>query len=319
VKKYLDDLKTALNETKRFTEAEINDIVADHEEMIGEALASGLAEADIESKFGNPRKVAADLLESKGGASVREPKPESAKAIFAGVPPSGTIGITIRLASDDVSITAETRDDVAVYCDRSVPAERYEIGFLDKEFVIRMKKGDVGTWFHRGAIAFDVRIPLAMSVGDVLFQQASGDYAIAGVKAASLKINTASGDGDIADGSFERIEIGAVNGDLRLARLIVGDVSISQVSGDLSVMHLVCEGDLSFTSTSGDVEIVDSVCANAIFHTVSGDFEGTEFYPETIAFHSVNGDVEINNADRSRPITVKSSKTVSGTIRIREK
>ncbi len=319
MKKYLEDLKTALNESKRFTEAEIKDILADHEEMINEALHSGLAEADIESKFGNPRKVAADLTESCGSRHAKESKREDDAPVFAQVPPNGTVHLTFKLPSEDVTITAEARDDVAVFVEGDAPADRYEIGFFGNEFVIRPKKNEFRGWFRRGTLSFDVRIPGRMTVGDVVFQQASGDYKIDGVKAGKLKINTASGDGEIVDGSIDLIDIASVNGDLRMERLIIGTVSISQVSGDLSIEHTVCEGDLEIGSTSGDVEILDTTCANATFHTVSGDLEGTEFYPVTLRFNSVSGDVNIENTDRTRTIQVKTSNSISGTIHISEK
>lgn len=319
MKKYLDDLKTALNETRRFSEAEIRDILADHEEMIGEALRSGLSEADIESKFGSPRKVAADLLESCGEKRGSERPKDASGAVFSAVPPARKIEVSIKLASDDVELVAEARADVAVFVDGAAPSDRYEIGFEGNEFYVRMKKGERGGWFNRGARRFDIRIPADLEIGDIAVQQASGDYRVNGIKAETLKINIASGDGDIADGAFERIDVASVNGDLKLTRLIVETLSVSQVSGDLCVEHLVGEGDMTFTSTSGDIEIVDSTCRNAVFHTVSGDLDGTEFYPESIELHSVSGDVEINNADKSRPIAVKSTKSLSGTIRIREK
>ncbi|MFA5007139.1 MAG: DUF4097 family beta strand repeat-containing protein [Candidatus Izemoplasmatales bacterium] len=319
MKKYLDALKTALSETKRFSETEINDILADHEEMIGEALRSGLSEADIETKFGSPRKVAADLVESCGAKRDRDEPKDASGAVFAAVPPEKKIDIAIRLASDDIDLVAESRADIAVFVDGRISMDRYEIGFSGHEFYVRMKKGEKGGWFDRGARRFDIRIPSDLEVGDIVIQQASGDYKVAGIKAATFKINIASGDGTIADGAFERVDIASVNGDIRIAHLIVGTLFVTQVSGDLDVEHLVCEGDMTFASTSGDIAIVDSTCRHAVFHTVSGDLEGTEFYPESIELHSVSGDVEINNADRSRPIAVKSTKSLSGTIRIREK
>jgi len=319
VKQYLNDLKTALSESKRFTEAEINDILADHEEMISEALASGLAETEIETKFGNPQKVATDLIDSCGAKHAKDSKREDGAAVFTGVPPAGVINLTFRLASEDITITAEARDDIAVFAEGDAKVDLYEIGFVGNEFVIKMKKNQFRGWFQRGELSFDVRIPGRMEVGEVIFQKASGDYKIDGVKAAKLRINIASGDGEISDGSIEQIDIASVNGDLKMERLILGAVSINQVSGDLVIEHVVCEGDLEIGSTSGDVEIIDTTCANASFHTVSGDLEGSEFYPATIKLNSVSGDVNIENTDRTRTIQVKTTHSISGSIRISEK
>jgi len=308
-----------LNETKRFSEADIDEILADHEEMIREALASGLAENDITNKFGDAAKVAADLAADACGRKRTEERGNRTESqAFAGVPPSGALTLTFKLASEDLSVVAEDRSDLVVTCKGNAPLSRYEIGFDGHEFRIKRIERDASGWFRRGSMSFDVRVPASTVLEDVVLQAASGDYVFTSLRAKSLKVNTASGDGCVDDGSFDSMKIASVNGDLRLDKLIAGDIAVVQVSGDLSVSHLVGEGTIQIVSTSGDVQITDSTCVDAVFHTVSGDLEGKEFYPETIEIRGISGDVDIDNADKTRPIRVKSTKSISGTIRIRQ-
>jgi len=57
MKKYLEDLRQELVKQK-LTNKEIEEIMADHEEMIRTAMEEGLSEEEIKAKFGQPKQVA---------------------------------------------------------------------------------------------------------------------------------------------------------------------------------------------------------------------------------------------------------------------
>ena len=62
MKKFLKDLENELKKMK-INSNEIKEILADHEEMMNEALKEGLSEEELATKFGNPAKLAQDLFE----------------------------------------------------------------------------------------------------------------------------------------------------------------------------------------------------------------------------------------------------------------
>lgn len=316
MKKYLENLKTALNKLK-FGEQEIADILRDHEEMIGEAIAGGLAEQDIEQKFGSPEKVAHDLSDMcRHGETASDPSINGWKPAGTFALPEKMFNVSLRLASEDLTVEKGEGSEIAVFVKGYGPLDLFEIGFFDGEFVVRRKARSTSSWFHREGLDFLIRFPANAKIGTVSQHTASGDFVYAGLACEGIEVNTASGDGFIHDCACQRFQFHAVNGDLHFVDVTCIDVSIGQVSGDVRFEHLHCAGDIEITNTSGDVTLIDSECKHAMFRTVSGDLEGTEFYPESVELRSVSGDISIQNKDSLRKIIVTSAKSVSGSVRI---
>ena len=57
MKIFLQNLEDELKKNN-LNEEEINDIIADHSEMIESAISEGLSDEDLEQKFGNPKDLA---------------------------------------------------------------------------------------------------------------------------------------------------------------------------------------------------------------------------------------------------------------------
>ncbi len=316
MKKYLEDLETALNKLG-FGDHEIADILRDHEEMINEALAGGLAEADIEQKFGNPEKVAKDISDMcKHGEPAGDPEADGWKLTGTFAVPEGTFNVQFRLASEDLTVEKGEVTEITVFSKGQGQTDQFEIGFVDNDFTIRRKTKSVSSWFHRDGLDFLVRFPEKAKIGTIHQHSASGDFVYSGIAGEAIEVNTASGDGFIRDCACQKIQFHAVNGDLHFADVTCIDVTIGQVSGDVRFERLHSAGDIEINNTSGDVTVQDSECKRASFHTVSGDLEGTEFYPETVELRSVSGDISIKNKDITRKITVTVAKSLSGSVRI---
>ncbi|MFH0992927.1 MAG: DUF4097 family beta strand repeat-containing protein [bacterium] len=316
MKKYLEDLKTALNELG-FGEQEIADILRDHEEMITEAIAGGLAEQDIEQKFGSPEKVAHDLSDMcRHGDIAADPSTEGWNPAGKFAVPDEKFNVLFRLASEDLTVEKGEGSEIAVFTKGRGSLDQFEFGFFDGQFVVRRKSKTTSSWFHREGLDFLIRIPANAKVGTISQHTASGDFVYSGVTSEGIEVNTASGDGFIRDCACQNFAFHAVNGDLHFVDVTCIDMTIGQVSGDVRFERAHCTGDIEINNTSGDVTLLDSECKRAFFHTVSGDLEGTEFYPESVELRSVSGDISIHNKDFTRKIIVTSAKSVSGSVRI---
>ncbi|MCK7486632.1 MAG: hypothetical protein MZU97_14840 [Bacillus subtilis] len=72
---------------------------------------------------------------------------------------------------------------------------------------VRMKKGERGGWFNRGARPFDVRVLAQTELGTGPVPAGQRRLWRLRHQGGEARINTASGDGAVRDGSFDRIEI----------------------------------------------------------------------------------------------------------------
>jgi len=315
---YVEDLKKALQALK-IDSAEINDILADHEEMIREAKAQGLSDEEILSKLGDPAKVAqdiADLCEHKRPEKVSNPNDHSA-GVFK--PGNDLINLTIQLVSEDIQVEADGGTTIRVTYEGNIPLDYYEIGLNGNHFVLKRLNKHFGFTLRSSNMEFHVLVPQSMKVGTTAISGVSGDYNLDGLRTETLNCNSTSGDGLLKDIKAKNVKISSVSGDVSLNQIVSHDMLLSEVSGDANINQCKVEQTFDINTVSGDLKVTDSSCATANFRTVSGDLQGTEFYPEVVEMKSVSGDIFIRNHDASKSVNVRSARSVSGTVRIEVK
>lgn len=320
MKKYLKDLEAELRKNN-LSEAEIKDILADHEEMIQSAVEEGLTDEDLEKKFGSPKDVAEELSQftekeekTKGRESKRTMNTKEFTEISEGY------NVSIELINEDVRFETTDEEKISVTYNGHRDFEDYKVAFENNTFYLTSPKrsGIFNFRGDRGDHGFVVQLP-KIKVGDFKIKEISGDIDLANVQAKSFILETTNGDSELQNFKVEEFKTHTVNGDVDIEGLVANAATISQVSGDFSMKNVKVDGDISVNTVSGDVEIENVSCKEFALRSVSGDVEAQEFYPESIILNSVSGDVDIVNSDASRPITVKHKKSISGDIEIRVK
>jgi len=108
MKKFLKNLEEELKK-KNINDEEIEEILADHQEMIESAINEGLTDEELEAKFGNPEQVAEELSQftDKEGEKVEK---ENDNKIFNGV--SDNYEIEIGLLSEDIDIKIHDKEEI---------------------------------------------------------------------------------------------------------------------------------------------------------------------------------------------------------------
>lgn len=315
---YIDELKQELK--KHHVQQEtIDDIVADHEDMIREAMAEGLNEDELNKKFGDPAKLASELAQTT-------PKEDSTKKA-TGEPwkklmhNGSELKTDIKLVNEDILVRLDDEADIRVYLLDGTPRlEDYTCKIeADTLFFHAPKHLRTSIFaFHQKDPLFEIRIPKQMVLSLFKMQTVNGDATLEGVNATLIEAGTTNGDLSIEGGVFGKTKVNTVNGDVCIANATLDAFIGSAVSGDVSVKNSNIKGDLILNSVSGDAEVQDCDADYAELSTVSGDLNGVEFYPKRLALKSVSGDIEIKNR-RTDNVEIVRKSTVSGSISIRSR
>ena len=326
--KFLKDLEKELKKLK-INDKDIKEILEDHEEMIEAAKKEGLNEEQIELKFGNPGKLAKDILSETKSTKVKK------EYIFEDVDScvevdtsdynlvktfpviSGKMCADIALVSDELSFTTYEGESIQVYENGVKDIDDYTISFDKEEFILKRDRKIKVFSFSSKSGKFLVLVPNNVEIKGFAYKTVSGDAKLNAITTKTFKIKTTSGDIDATNIASEDIKISTVSGDIEMAKLKGQSFEVSLVSGDLEVKKAVVDGTMYFHSVSGDIDLLEVECQEAILKTVSGDLEGKEFYPNEVTLKSISGDIDIENSDSSREIIVKSSKSVSGEVNIK--
>jgi|GEM_PF-380590 len=319
MKKYLEDLRTELKK-KHVNEEEIDEILHDHEEMIDEALAEGLSEADIATKFGDPFQVAADIAAMNKGVETGAPaENRGSEGLWKSFAVSSDpLKCIIKLVEEDIEYEVGDTDQLLVYHFGTFDENRYTLSCDGGEFNLFRNHGMDFKWnpFHRDDTRFVVVFPAHAVISSLFHTSVSADFQFTGLTVKDIQINTTSGDAKVARMVAETLKLSTVSGDVSLSALSADSMNLSMVSGDMNLNNAIVEKELRVNTVSGDLKVSDVSAKDAIFSTVSGDLDATEFYPSTIRFSSVSGDITVKNSDASRRIEILSKKSVSGDIRI---
>jgi len=317
MKKYLKDLETELK-NNNLSDEEIEEIIADHEEMIESAIKEGLSDEELEAKFGDPKAVAEELADFSEKAEEKtedEEVKEGKKIEFSEV--SDEYNVEISLINEDFKVRLHEKDSIVVELVGRIKVDRYDIGFKDNTFYLRRKKGiEIRSYFERNAKKeFIIYLPKSKSILRFRLKVVNGDGVINNISTSDFVVGTNNGDIKIKEIETKGLSINTINGDLVLDQINCDNFKLSLISGDIKAMNVKIKNDLNCNTVSGDMALINVECDNVNLRTVSGDVVGNEFYPNTISLVSVSGDVKIMNTKKT-DINFKKKKSVSGDIRI---
>lgn len=315
MKTFLNDLKNEL--TKRnFNSLEIEEILADHLDMMETAKAEGLSESELVEKFGDPAHLAADLEETRSEEESGKKQGTSEYKHLTSFPVlEGDFDVEIQLVSEDVHYEVHDEERIEVHGKR-IKTEDFDITFQHGTFTLKRIKEGLRFSFGRTDGKFLVRVPRNNASKRFSIKMVSGDMDLGQCHTEQLDVHTTSGDITICDLKVGKASLHTVSGDLELKKGTFEHLQLSMVSGDVELEHIDITGSLDCNTVSGDLDVEHSQSGEFYFKTVSGDCDGKEFYPETLTVQSVSGDVSIKNKEKKREIQVKKKKALSGDVKI---
>lgn len=316
MKTFLNALKKELKK-RNFSSKDIAEILSDHEEMIETAKTEGLSEDELASKFGDPSKLADDLLAAKpievhkGGISV------DGYTLLQTFPVlDNEFDVHIALVNEDIKYQIHDAQQIEVHYKNIQDTDDYTVTFENNEFVLKRDKPKLNFSFSRESRKFIVKVPQNISSKKFILKLVSGDAKLEGIQTEAFEINTTSGDVKLFSFTANAAKFHTVSGDVTLEQGTIESLDLSMVSGDCKMNHTNISGDVQCNTVSGDMKAEECEAGNLNFKTVSGDCKGKNFYPKTVSLRSVSGDVKIKNEDHTREIKVLKSKALSGKVKI---
>lgn len=318
MKKFLNDLRRELND-RHVKPEDIEEILADHEEMIKTALAEGLSEDDIAKRFGDPAKLADELADTPAAQPVEGASPEGFQPWKAFPADGSRLSVDIRLVDEDIVIQTGDHPDIRILKKGKTKTDDYEVAVEKGTFTLKAPKLSGSLFFgsHRASdLCFLVEFPKETRLDAVKFVTVSGDSSLLGLAMTDLSADTTSGDLCVRGLGAKDVRWNAVSGDINAEDSAFASLAATLVSGDLQMKNIQVAGNLRVHTVSGDARAEDCTSGETELETVNGDVFGKEFYPESLRAKTVSGDVVLENRD-SRRIRVVSTKSVSGEIIIR--
>jgi len=319
VNQFLEELKKELKK-QNISDAEMNDILSDHEEMLREAMEEGLSEEDIRTKFGDPSKIAEELKASTEASEEHE-KVGDYRLYKTFEVPTEDFSMTIEFINEDAEFGLSESGNIEILYQGRPELEKYTFQYENNHLLIhspRNLRSGFTLFLSKTKSAFKILLP-KKKIQTAVFHSVNGDFCIKNLNIGSLALKNTNGDLCIKDIVTENVKLDTVNGDVQLSNLIATELKFSTISGDVALNNVDVSGPFDVNTVSGDFDANQVRCGKCYFHAVSGDFDGKEFYPEEISLQSVSGDISIHNSDASRPIHVAQKKSVSGDINITSK
>ncbi len=303
---YIENLKKELDK-RALSTLEKNDIINDHKEMIEEAIADGLSEQDLESKFGSPKQVAEALADER---VVETPL----KKTFCFSTSSSVIDVNVHLVNEDVEISISNDDDIHVHFETEKYMDKYDVIFANDHLVVKHKEKT--TFFEDETNQLiTISLPKELKIKACDYHNVNGDTTMEHMHMDYVKCSVVNGDIAMKHMIVSTLKLNTVGSDATLEHMTIDAMDLSQVSGDLDMVHTHIKHSFNMGTVSGDVDLNDVTCDDVNVNTVSGDVDGHEFYPNTLKFRSISGDVTIHNKQKSDIKIVKQS-SVSGDINI---
>ncbi len=317
MKKFLEDLRHEL-EKRKVDSKTIDEIIADHEEMIENAVEEGVSEEDLESKFGNPEQLAEEIFEDQACEGESEDERDKKLVLWQEFnPESNEIDIETSIVNDDIEIILADTDKIQVYWIKNHHQENYILTYDGKTLTLSDKRKNFRFYISniRRNIKFRIVLPEGTMINDFNHHGTNSDVVCRNLKIDQFKINTTNGDFMIDNVTAGKTDWHSVNGDFKTRKSNFDSLVANMVSGDISMENTTVKNDLEIGTVSGDVNIRNSQARELDYHTVSGDFSGRNFMVDEVSLRSVSGDISIHNDDK-RPIAIIKKKTVSGDISI---
>lgn len=305
---YIKALKKELD-NKQLSENEKEDIIKDHEEMIQEALADGLAEADLEKRFGSPEQVASELESQSDNEIVED-------SVYDFSITAEDLKITIGLVNEDFNLSTSNDENLHVSFSEPHDKDKYDVSFDNNHLIVK-RKNDLKLFSFNKNVnqRITVTVPHKHEVSKFALNMVNGDIDLKHMNMATATISVVNGDVNFNHFSIDQLKLNAVGGDAMLNQMSLTDCHVSLVSGDLEATHVDVQHQLTISTVSGDARLEHSTCESLQYHSVSGDLSGKEFYPKSIKFDSISGDVKINN-EKKTDINIIKSSSISGKINI---
>ena len=324
MKKFLDDLAKELKRLK-MNKKEMDEILADHKEMIKQAQEEGLTDEEITNKFGDPKQLAGDLYTDSNEPTMdynKEMGSEETKGyelVKSFTMVDSLKNVSVKLVSEDVKYYTHNDDSIQVYFKNVKDPSKYDITLDKGTFSLKKESGVKVFSFNLNSDSkVIIVVPKNLKFDKFSFVTVSGDASITQVKSNELKLKSTSGDMNLDVIEIVEGSIGTVSGDFNIQNLRVQkELNLSAVSGDFKINDGKSQGDVIINTVSGDFNIENFSCNYASVKTVSGDLNGKEFYPNKVDLRSVSGDIEIHNFDLLKPIEIGRKRSVSGDITIK--
>ena len=328
--KFLKDLEKELRKHK-VNPKEIEEILADHKEMIEAAKQEGLSDDEISLKFGDPLKVATEIYEDSKTEDTEidfnlgdvdslakfDTDDFNFVKAFTLVPEG--LDLNFSLVNDDLIFSDYDGEGIKIYEKGIKDLDDYEFTLNDNQFTLKRKSTKkvfkVITFSSNGG-KFLVLVPKGLKSKSFNFHTVSGDVVINQLIVNDFRLKSTNGDIELSNIDLGEAKFSLVNGDVEIQGMKATSFDVSLVNGDIEIEKAQVKGNMQFNSVSGDVELKEVECDTASFKTVSGDVEGKNFYVNELSLKSISGDVNIDNDDKSREIIVKSKKTLSGDVKI---
>ena len=316
MKTFLQNLEDELKKNN-LNEEEINDIIADHSEMIESAISEGLSDEDLEQKFGNPKDLADELSQFTEKDNKKGTKKEKKTFEFAEV--SEHYNVEITLVNDDVLFESNNDNKIVVTYSGRVNIKEYDIKFEHNTLIIKAPKTrGIFSVFGRNGTKYEfiISLPSGIIMDSFKMKNVNGDVEISSIDSNDFTIGLNNGDIHIKNLKSGITKISTINGDIDIEQAVCKEFAISQISGDSKIDQLIVKKDIFVNTVSGDISILNSECNEAGLKTVSGDLTAKEFYPKSLSLASVSGDIKIQNSNPDKHIEIKHKKSVSGDISI---
>jgi len=315
MKKFIDDLKQELSK-RGMSEAEMNEIIADHEDMISAAIQEGLSEEELVSKFGDPKHLADELAGET--PKVRQDMDDEFSLWQEFTPTDGKQTVEVKLVSEDVEYYLTEKNQIEVYANRTKRLTSYQLSYDNGALQLKRNK-EVGIIsfipFRFGEVSFKIGFPITMTIADFSHTSVNSDVEIVGIHVERFKLVTTNGDVQIDSAKLGDASWNTVNGDIQVQSSQFNSIASTQVSGDFELRDSSISETLKIHTVSGDAKIENCDCDLLDLESVSGDVVGKNLYPQKASLKSVSGDILICNQEQ-KPIQVIRSHSVSGEIQI---
>ncbi len=323
--KFIEDLKKELSKTN-LSAVEMQEVISDYEEMVENALETGLKESELEDKFGSPEKIVEELdnfrddSEETPKSDNEDAKTESQKEGFEfKFKPASNYDIEVDLTNEDIHIETWDGEEIIVKPMGIKRVKEYDIDFRNNTLFVKKNQVRMFNIFGRSENgAFEVKLPKNKEMNHTKFSNVNGDGDLKGLVGNQMSFKTTNGDFTIQDCKLKALSVSSINGDLKMSEILSEKVKLSVVSGDIEINKMKIEGDFDFNSVSGDADINDFDAVNIYIKLVSGDISAKKLGAEQLTVRTVSGDVDIDNSNCEKSINHLSKSSVSGSVEIKQ-
>jgi len=316
MKKYIADLIQELVK-QNVVNKEIEEIIANYEELISNAQDKGLSNDEIRKKLGNPKKVAMEIAADATIEAVEQQETQGFTLWKTFFTTSDTLAIDVGLLNEDIYYQMTDSNEIGVYYEGSINLDKYHLSYKNEKLRLENPKTSIQIFnvLKKKVIRIIIEIPKGLIVSNFKHKSVSSDIYIRNIVANQTSLTTVSGDVEIYGSNLGDTKSNSVSADFKISTSKFESYKVSQVSGDIELRDSKFANYLHVNSVSGDVIAKKVVCNDYKHNSVSGDLDGTEFYPQKLSFTSVSGDVTIKNNEKNT-ILVKKTKSATGDTKI---